>query len=140
MSGTPERYGDVRRQLARHRLLSPEAERDGWPMVGPLESGHYVHYSLDPDEQTGERRWSLTIEHGGDPEGSVIKSDLGTDDSQFAERLKAELRHRDVVKAMGDQWKRATAAGDPQGILRDPRHDGYRHYPDVVSHAFRHYE
>jgi hypothetical protein len=135
VTGIPGRYSDVKRQLARHRLLSPEAERDGWPMVGPLESGHYVHYSLDQDPESGERRWSLSIRHGGDPTGSWIRSDLGADDSQFAERLKAELRHRDVVKAMGDQWRRATEAGDPHG-LTSPMDQRWQQDP---SHAFRHY-
>jgi hypothetical protein len=136
---TPERYEGVHRQMEARGLVPGSPDR--WPFAR-LESGHTAHWGLG-DRWWGTRgRWHARIEHPGDPTGRWIHADLGDDDSQVSERLLSELRHPDVVREMGEQWRRATAAGDPHG-LRDPRYaedQGERQYQRDPSHVFRHYE
>ncbi len=98
----------------------------------PMETGHYAHFRLEP--QSG--RWKMAVHHAGDPEGSIIESDLGTSDARVRERGVSELRHRDVVQAMSEQMHRAYANGTPGG---PPDGHSYVSYPPDVSHVFCHY-
>jgi hypothetical protein len=107
-------------------------DRD-WRHVMPMETGHFAHFALDP----GSGRWKMEIHHNGDPSNTLIESDLGDDDSRVPERAMAELRHRDVVRAMGEQMQRAYANGTPGGITDEEGRQPP--YPSVASHAFSHY-
>jgi hypothetical protein len=103
-----------------------------------LESGHVINHSLRRDRQEGEPDrlyWNMTVQHPGDPDASVIESDLGDDSEHLGERTLAELRHPEVFCAMGEQYRRAGAVGDSTGVSRDPA-DFYR---KQVTHQFRHY-
>lgn len=105
-----------------------------WRHLMPMESGHYAHFYLHPDSAT----WKMEVHHTGDPSRTLVESDLGDDDSQVPHRAMSELRHRDVVQAMGEQMKRAHANGTPYGLPSDEygRTPGY---PENVSHVFAHY-
>jgi DNA (cytosine-5)-methyltransferase 1 len=96
-----------------HRTL---AEDHGIPYQ--LESGHIGHLSLS--HQTGD--WQLAVYHPGDStaEGSAI-SHLGTDDRQVPARAAATFRDPEVVRRMGEQWKRAYLNGDPTGTRPELR-------------------
>lgn len=106
-----------------------------WRHMMWMETGHIAHFGLNPD--TGN--WEMETHHVGDPEGSFIRSDLGSDDSRVPERAMGELRHRDVVKAMGEQMLRAHQNGTPQGPPDGRSSYAYGHYPSRVSHVFTHY-
>lgn len=123
-----DRQTAVGEQLHAAGMTDPE-----WQHMMPMETGHYAHFSLHP--QTG--RWNMEVHHIGDPAGSVIQSDLGTSDAHVPERGMSELRHRDVVRAMGEQMNRAYANGTPYGP--PPGEHAYRSYPANVSHVFAHY-
>jgi len=101
-----------------------------WPFVMPMETGHFAHFQLSP--QTG--RWRMEVHHHGDPDNTMIESDLGMTDHLVQHRAIQELHHRDVVRAMGEQMQRAYANGTPHGIS-----DQRRPYPQVTSHVFAHY-
>jgi hypothetical protein len=103
-------------------------DRD-WRNIMPMESGHSVSFYLHP--QSG--RWKMEAYHHGDPDQSLVESDLGMTDHLVPHRAASELRHRDVVQAMGEQMKRAYANGTPHGL------PGSHGYPQDVSHVFTHY-
>jgi hypothetical protein len=100
-----------------------------WRNIMPMESGHVGNFFLHP--QTG--RWKMEVHHHGDPDQSLVESDLGMTDHLVPHRAMSELRHRDVVGAMGEQMKRAYANGTPHGL------PGSHPYPQEVSHVFSHY-
>lgn len=104
-----------------------------WRHVMPMESGHFAHFRLHPDSAT----WKMEVHHVGDPDNTLIESDLGDDDSLVPHRAMSELRHRDVVKAMGEQMQRAYANGTPHGI--EDEYGRGMPYPPNVSHVFTHY-
>lgn len=100
-----------------------------WRHMMPMESGHLAHFYLHP--QSG--RWKMEVHHGGDPDQTLVESDLGMTDHLVPQRAMSELRHRDVVQAMGEQMRRAYANGTPHGL------PGRQPYPNEVSHVFAHY-
>ena len=100
-----------------------------WRNIMPMESGHFAHFYLHPDVG----RWKMEVHHHGDPDQTLVESDLGMTDHLVPHRAMSELRHRDVVGAMGEQMKRAYANGTPHGL------PGRRPYPQDVSHVFAHY-
>lgn len=113
------------------------AQDPDWWFVDPLETGHRMAYTLGTREtEQGEvpGRWSVEIHHPGDPEGSIVRADLGDQHHLVGERLTQELRHPEMVKALAAQYQRASAAGDPRG-----EGEGSHHYPPSYSHRFRHF-
>lgn len=119
------RVGDALHEAG---MTDPEWRHMMW-----METGHAAHFRLEP----ANGRWAMEVHHIGDPTGSVIMSDLGTDDSRVPERGMSELRHRDVVHAMGEQMQRAHLNGTPHGPPQGE--NPYTHWPPSVSHVFTHY-
>jgi len=107
-------------------------DRD-WPFVMPMETGHFAHFTLSP--QTG--RWKMQVHHPGDPHNTMVESDLGVTDHLVPHRAMDELRHRDVVRALGEQMTRAHANGTPHAITDE--HGRGPGYPQEASHVFSHY-
>jgi len=103
-----------------------------WRHLMPMETGHYAHFYLDPESA----RWKMEVHHNGDPSLTHVRADLGEHDHLVPERGMAELRHPDVVRAMGDQMQRAHANGTPHGPPPGERWP----YPAEPSHVFSHYE
>ncbi len=103
-----QREERVKQHLDQARI-TPYAHDDD--IAGRLESGHRYYVSLHQD--TG--RWHIQAWHPGDPSGSVVLSDLGQEDPLVAGRVADQFRRPALVKALGEQWQRAMAAGDPQG-------------------------
>lgn len=141
MSDNKARYAEMHGRLKEHGLLPKDDP--GW-FVSPFESGHWSYFHI-PDSSPDWHRpnpspnWHMDLHHPGDPEGSIVRTDLGSDDSMVPERAMRELRNRDVVHAMGEQWKRAAANGDPHGDNPDARAVHPSLYPENVSHLFRNY-
>ena len=94
------------------------------------ESGHM--YGLG---KWGHEGWLMSTWHPGDPNGSYVISHLGRDDLKVPERAADQFRRPAFVKAIGEQWQRAVAAGDPHG-------DQGLHYQGKwheATHHFRDY-
>jgi hypothetical protein len=120
--------------LRRARLNVP---REAGPALR-LESGHALSWSLHHHlPLSSPAEWVMSTWHPGDPAGTAIRSHLGFSDEDLGERSLAKLRHRDVVREMGEQWKRASAAGDPYGEQNPTA--GWVPMGDQPSHVFRHY-
>lgn len=116
-------------------LSAPGSDEDSWgPVSGTLESGHQWFTLL----HQGTGHWTMSVFHPGDSSGTHAESHLGTEDSRVPGRVMEQFRKPQLMKAMGEQWQRASAAGDPHG-----EHRLYFNAPTVdhhASHLFNDYE
>ena len=134
-------YGDpdYRHELAGRYLRAADVNIRDLPLGRPpeweTELGHSMDVQLHP--KTGE--WTVGATHYGDPTGTVVRSMLGThDESEVPQRLSEELRHRETLGHMQDQYHRAYLNNDPTGkdeeAQRSPRYMATHPQTIVLDH------
>jgi hypothetical protein len=105
-----DRYDRMHEMLRSQGIIPRSQKPTGTIPAWRTELGHDM--SVHHVDGIG---WSFNALHMGDPSGAGIEVPLGRDDETAALRVGEELRNRETLGHLRDQYLRASLNNDPTG-------------------------